>query len=337
MKYLAVLLIIISTICVARPISSIPKLAETWEVNQYIFPMVYDVPASLMPGGMTDLFIAGVPSGELAMTIYLVGDGPDGAEVLASGPYQGEYNFAKSSASWESDRSVISLYFQMPFCARYAGAEYSWIGSELVPVAWLSGDPSLEALESIDSLLAIGRISEATMEMGDMFYPGSYYDSGEMIVRFLRSAHEHGLDEYRMGDPEGAVQLFTEANEALEFLFIAYPWYRAYEDSAAFEESDLAPFVSLDEFAQIANDYGFFLEQSGMYEEAADVLYAVLTLDALRTVAYLNLADALWGLGEDSNAGAYYEIYWDMMEEAGLRDQIPERVGHRVLSAIGPQ
>ncbi|MBN2586238.1 MAG: hypothetical protein JXR55_03005 [Candidatus Fermentibacteraceae bacterium] len=337
MRHVAVLLTIISMISFARPISSIPRLAETWEENQYIFPMVYDVPASLMPGGVTDLFIAGVPNGDLAMTLYLVGDGPDGAEVIASGPFQGEYNFAKSSASWDPDRSVITIYFQMPFCARYSGAEYSWFGSELVPVAWLSGDPSLEALEDIDSLLAIGHLNEATVKLGEMFYPGCYYDSGEMIVRFLRSAHEHGLDEYRTGDPEGAVQLFTEAEEALDFLFIRSPWYGAFEDSTAFSESDLAPFIFLDEFIQIANDYGFFLEQSGMYEEAVEVLYEVLKLDSLRTVAYLNFADALWGLGETSNAGAYYEIYREMMEEAGLRDQIPGRVGQRALSAIGPQ
>jgi tetratricopeptide (TPR) repeat protein len=336
MRYALMVLIMITVVVSGRPISSIPRLAETWEENQYVFPLVEDVPASLLPDGVTDLVIAGLPTGELAMTVYLLGDGPDGTEVLASGPYQGEYNFAKSFAYWIPDNSLLEITFQMPFCARYAGASYQWVGSELVPVEWLSGDPSMDALEAVDSLLAIGKIEEAATELGYMFYPGAYYYPGEMTMKFLRSAHENGLEEYSSGDPEGAVQLFRAAEEAMDFLLIRYPWYRAFEDSSDFMESNLAEFATIGEFTMIANDYGFFLEQAGMYDEAVDVLYGVLTLDPGRMVAYLNLGDALWGLGEYHSAVEQYILYKEMMESLQLDDDIPGRVDQRVLNYLGP-
>lgn len=314
----------------AVPVSEVPELAEIWEGNRYFFPLVMDVPVALLPEGFSELVVAGVPTGDLEMTLYLLGDGPVGTYVLASGPYQGEYNFAKSYAYWEADRSVLSVGFQMPFSARYAGAEYSWQGDELVPVDWYAGDPSLDAVDEIGRLLASGDIAEAAWRLGNIMYPGHYYDEGEMLVRFLTSAHEHALEEYGNEDPAGAVQLFREAEEAMDFIYMRYPWYRAFEDTERFEGSNLAPHITLGKFVQIANDYGFFLEQAGMYEEAVDVLYGVLTLAPDRMVAYLNLGDALWGLGEHGNAVNEYLIYSRTMEEVGLEEQIPERVGRRI-------
>ena len=336
MKYAFTLVLAGSIVCFAHPISDIPELEETWEANQYVFPLVCDVPDSLIPEGITDLAIAALPAGELALTVYLVGDGSDVTDVLASGPYQGECNFAKSFASWDPEKSVIELYFQMPYCARYAGAVYEWTGCDLVPVEWLSGDPSMDALENIDSLLAIGEIENAGIELGNMFYPGSYYYPGEMAMKFLRSTHEHSLAEYRAGNPESAVQLFLEAEDAMRYQLITYPWYRAFEDSSDFYESDIQPYTTIGEFTMIANDYGFFLEQAGMFEKAVDVLYGALTLDPQRMVAYLNLGDALWGLNEYHNAVSEYQVYVEMMEAVNLQEDIPERVNQRVLNYTGP-
>lgn len=337
MKTVLLLLLALTFICLARPISSLPQLAEIWEENQYIFPFVEDVPSALLPEGAAELIVAGVPTGELAMEIYLIADSENGYDVVASGPYQGEYNFAKSFAYWVPDESLLEVTFQMPFSARYAGASYQWVGSDLIPVEWLSGDPSMDALMNIDSLLAAGAVAEAADELAMMFYPGHYYSQGEMMMRFLRSAHEHGLEEFRAGDPEGAVELFEEAGEAMEWLAVRYPWYRAYEDSSDFSEADISNYSTIGEFTMIANDYGFFLEQSGDYEKAVDVLYGVLTLDPGRMVAYLNLADALWGLGEYHNAVDYYLTYQEMMEAVNLHDDIPARITQRVLNYLGPQ
>ncbi|MFO8184100.1 MAG: bacterial transcriptional activator domain-containing protein [Candidatus Aegiribacteria sp.] len=328
MKYCPWILAALSVCCFARPVSDIPELAEVWKENHFVFPVVDGYPASLLSGDTSELIVAGVPDGHLSLTLFLIGDGPEGPDVLASGPYQGEYNFSKSSVSWEED-SLLTIYFQMPFSARYAGARYSWRDDELVPVEWLMGDPSLEALESIDSLLAMGLIGEAAEELEVMFYPGNYYRAGEMAMKFLRSARGHALEEYRSGDPERAVEYFSEAEEVVNNLVTGYPWYSAFDDSAAFHASVLEPYATIGEFTAIANDYGFFLEQTGRCEEAVEVLGAVLALDPARTVAYLNLADALWELGDRVNAVNSYLTYAERMERVRLEEQIPERVGRR--------
>lgn len=332
MRYLPLMLAVVTSVCAARSLSSIPELEEIWEQNQYVFPLVEDVPASLLPEGLTDLIFAAVPTGEMTMTVYLLGDGPEGTEVLASGHYRGEYNFAKSFAYWLPEESILELIFQIPYCARYAGVQYAWEGDNLVPVEWLSGDPSLEALANVDSLLASGFIGEAADELAPVLYPGYYYEPGRMAADFLRSAHEYAMEEYEEGNTEAAVNSFEEADEAMDLLLMPYPWYGGFQDSSDYEESSISDHMRIGEFIRIANNYGFFLEQYGNCEKAVDVLYGVLKLDPERMVAYLNIADALWGLGESGNAAEFYRTYVDMMMQVNLGSQIPPRVNSRVTA-----
>jgi tetratricopeptide (TPR) repeat protein len=74
------------------------------------------------------------------------------------------------------------------------------------------------------------------------------------------------------------------------------------------------------------NDLGYFLEQSGEYSKAIEVLDAVVKAFPDRTVAYLNLADAYAGLGDSVKAKANYSKYADMMKTAGKQSKIPKRV-----------
>lgn len=332
MRYLPLMLALVTTVCTADSLSSIPELEDIWEQNQYIFPLVENVPASLLPEGVTDLIFAAVPTGELTMDVYLLGDGYLGIEVLASGPYRGEYNFAKSFASWQPEDSILELIFQMPYSARYAGVQYAWEGDDLVPVEWLAGDPSRETLVNVDTLLASGCIGEAADELATIFYPGYYYDPGRMAAQFLRSAHEYAMEEYEEGNTEAAVNSFEEADEAMDLLLMPYPWYGGFQDSSDYAESSISDHMRIGEFTRIANDYGFFLEQYGNFEKAVDVLYGVLKLDPERMVAYLNIADALWGLGESGNAAEFYRTYADMMMQVNLGSQIPPRVNSRVTA-----
>lgn len=332
MRYLPLMLAVITGVCTCRPLQSIPELEEIFEQNRHVFPLVENVPDLLLPEGMTDLIFAAVPIGEMRMTVYLLGDGPEGMEVLASGPYRGEYNFAKSFASWLPEESILELVFQMPYSARYAGVQYAWEGEDLVPVQWLTGDPSLETLSDVDSLLASGCIDEAAAELATIFYPGYYYEPGQMAAGFLRTAHEYAMEEYEAGNIEAAVNYYEETGEAMDLLLMPYPWYGGFQDSSDYAESGISDYMTIGAFTCIANDYGFFLEQYGNYEKAVDVLYGVLTLDPKRMVAYLNIADALWGLGERGNAAEFYRNYADMMMRVNLGHQIPHRVNRRVLA-----
>jgi hypothetical protein len=78
----------------------------------------------------------------------------------------------------------------------------------------------------------------------------------------------------------------------------------------------------------IFNDLGFFLEESGRYQESIDVLSAVIAKFPDRMPAYLNIADAYAGLKNNDKAKENYKKYVELMTKAGKQSKIPERAMH---------
>ncbi|MEN8208941.1 MAG: hypothetical protein ABFR50_06795 [Candidatus Fermentibacteria bacterium] len=78
------------------------------------------------------------------------------------------------------------------------GAGYRWNIEEgtLAFLRFYSGDPSLEAMERVESLLAEGDIAEAMRELNEMFYPHNYYSSDEMTARLLVSINRTALEQH---------------------------------------------------------------------------------------------------------------------------------------------
>ncbi|WP_265534752.1 tetratricopeptide repeat protein [Pseudomonas saponiphila] len=79
-----------------------------------------------------------------------------------------------------------------------------------------------------------------------------------------------------------------------------------------------------------SNNLGFLLEQSGYYSEAVEILEYIVLKNPTRMVAYLNLADSYWGMGNKKQAAANYEKYRVLMMERGLIEGIPNRVRERI-------
>jgi hypothetical protein len=78
------------------------------------------------------------------------------------------------------------------------------------------------------------------------------------------------------------------------------------------------------------NDLGFFLEQGKKYREAVELLEKVVNADPNRTVAYINLGDAYFGLKDSAKAKKAYLKYIDLMKKDGKSAKIPKRVFERV-------
>lgn len=78
--------------------------------------------------------------------------------------------------------------------------------------------------------------------------------------------------------------------------------------------------------AAALNDYAFILatKTKGNGAKAASLLRSVLTLDPKRAVAYLNLADVLWGQGKKAEAREQYRRYHEL--SGGQAKDIPPRV-----------
>jgi tetratricopeptide (TPR) repeat protein len=307
---------------------------EAWNSpDGYIFAGFHNYPPDSMPEGVNEIFIACVAKEEDSLNLYLVGiDNGVNCVLLAEGGYRGEYNFAKSDALYREDTGEFSLLFQMPFSARYAGAEYVWNRYEekLVLMRTVAGDPSLDALERIDILLEQGDIAGASDVLYGMFYPGNYYEREEMFCHFLRSTYNAALTEFRDGNCIRAVQLFGVAEPAFVITAHTSLWYEILQEGPRLWETGFAELMDYDEFITITNDYGFFLEQCDSLEKAKIVLCIVADMVPDRMVVHLNLADVYWKQGKFSEACEEYKIYHEMMNSSGLGERIPPRVFERM-------
>jgi len=80
------------------------------------------------------------------------------------------------------------------------------------------------------------------------------------------------------------------------------------------------------------NNIAYYLQKAGANEEAIYLLKKILEKYPNRTVAYYNLADAYWALGEKKKAIASYTTYMAQMSNAGKEKRIPQVVRDRVSS-----
>lgn len=311
------------------------ELLEHWNTAfQSNLPYVNHFDSGKLPDGINELRITGIEVDNDSLDIYLLGIAPDTdiPFLLATGGYSGDYNFAKSYARFYEEEDEIHLSFQMPGSARWCTGCYRWNIEEksLEFLRYYTRDPSLEAMERVDSLLTEGNIEEAIDELNGMFYPGNYYSSDEMISRLLRSINRTALEEQDGGNYQGAVDLYLDL---ADFLQTQAEWYMAFDDSLDYVESNYSNYMDLNEYVMIMNNYAFYLEQINDLSKSLVVLRKVLDLDPSRMVAHLNVADVLWGLGETADAQEHYNIYKKMMIDRELTDQIPLRVDERVTPA----
>jgi tetratricopeptide (TPR) repeat protein len=78
------------------------------------------------------------------------------------------------------------------------------------------------------------------------------------------------------------------------------------------------------------NDFGYFLEQAGLYEQAVELLVKVTTSFPSRAVAYINLGDAYFGMNEIEKSKKAYTTYVNLMNKAGKGSRIPAYVLERL-------
>lgn len=95
-----------------------------------------------------------------------------------------------------------------------------------------------------------------------------------------------------------------------------------------FDAAEIASLITADNVA-LLNDLGYYLEQAHNSTAAAIVLAAVRQQAPQRTVAILNLADALWALQAHTQARRLYQAYDQRMRANGLVRQVPARVAAR--------
>jgi tetratricopeptide (TPR) repeat protein len=78
------------------------------------------------------------------------------------------------------------------------------------------------------------------------------------------------------------------------------------------------------------NDIAYYLQKAGANKEAIFLLEKIIKKFPNRTVAYYNLGDAYWELGEKDKAIKAYTTYIEQMCDKGLQKKIPKEVLKRV-------
>ncbi len=78
------------------------------------------------------------------------------------------------------------------------------------------------------------------------------------------------------------------------------------------------------------NNIAYYLEQSKLYKEAIFLLEKIIKKFPNRTVAYINLGDAYWGLDKKNKAKEAYKIYVKQMKSLKRKNRIPKKVIDRL-------
>jgi len=80
------------------------------------------------------------------------------------------------------------------------------------------------------------------------------------------------------------------------------------------------------------NNIAYYLQKAGSNKEAVYLLEKIIAKYPNRTVAYYNLGDAYWALGDKKKARKAYTTYTEQMCDAGKQKRIPKVVIDRVSS-----
>ena len=80
------------------------------------------------------------------------------------------------------------------------------------------------------------------------------------------------------------------------------------------------------------NNIAYYLQEAGANEEAVFLLKKIIAKFPNRTVAYYNLGDAYWALGNKEKARKAYTTYIEQMCDKGLQKKIPKVVMKRIES-----
>ena len=164
---------------------------------------------------------------------------------------------------------------------------------------------AIELTLKIFSTLRIPSIEE-TIELDSkekVIYRTLIYSDGKYVEKEKRSFNELSISEVEEGAKNG--------KNYPEFL-LANLLYKNYSQGAK-------------TLTQL-NDIAYYLQKNGHNKEAVLLLESLLDTYPKRTVAYYNLGDAYWDLGQKNKAKKMYEIYVKQMESRGKGKRVPEVV-----------
>lgn len=201
------------------------------------------------------------------------------------------------------------------------------VSSQIVDAYAQQMDEQLEAvLNGDDDAIEYGAVETAP----------SCYINNNFIADALAKGERKALKLYGLGDSAAAAarlaavfDLTTRAiNSKRSQLNPLLSREESWLEALKFQGQPRADYITA------LNDYGFFLQQCGCLKESVPVLKLVVELSPERSVAHLNLADSLWGMGKQTDARSAYQNYLKALGLSGQIKSAPRRVSDRLCPPL---
>jgi hypothetical protein len=266
--------------------------------------------SALAKNGAEDLVVRGADlDGSMARKIFLDGVKDDKVIWSKKFPIKADFNMAKFFV--EAKGNTITLDQEFPGLAAHQTERFRWNGTTLTLIDDKQEDPSTDAIDLCNKIATTG--TRAQLERAEkqddltIMYPGNYIQ-GPVVASLIEKVHGVALKNYRNGELEKAIDRLSLGLDCAEEMGHnvsgggdGTKWFGVFgDDQLALKPKQYIPAI---------NDYAFFLQEAGKNSEAIPLLRRVLEKDSGRTVAYLNLADALWATGDKAGAKKMYVEY----------------------------
>ena len=239
-------------------------------------------------------------------------------------------NTAKLNVTYQGNR--LNVWSQAPFRAFSSSALLEWNGKALRVLSHEYDDPTQrfydtkrELIKKKDMKGLLAQEAEGWVE-----YPGFYQDYYELAGPALLLSYDKALALYKK-DVKTAIQYLDYGLRQYEDTYlIDYAGGKLTKVEIVGEPDAFnPPTVGFDKYVAILNDYAYFLTLAGRNKEAKPILANIIKLAPGRVVAYLNLADAEWSLGQKSAAKTHYKQYWKLLGSKAAK-VAPARVQERM-------
>jgi TonB family protein len=203
------------------------------------------------------------------------------------------------------------------------------------PVATSPDEKRLAA--AIDAAIAGNAEKSQAVFSGTSFAELNADQKNRFLTSGLKRAYKEALSAYRRKQPDDAVQKLRLFFSLLSFVELDKVVDPDKEPNAFLETWDEAlkkADIQKKDYIAPLNDYGFYLQETGHDEPAVRVFRKVVALEPSREVAYLNLADSLWKLGDKDEAAPLYEKYKALMKSENLSSKVPTRVDSTLKAVL---
>ncbi len=299
---------------------------------------IYEVDLGNYPKGYTRQFISFIFNYEW-VELVLVAANEDASKIVlldrAASSDGGDMFLNTAKLDFSTEGNSIYVWTQAPYRAFESWVELEWAGDRFYVVSHEYDDPTANYYEEMAALLKAKDIEGliALAALDSPMYPGAYDATYALAAPTLKLAHQKALEAHKAKSTKTAVKYLEYGLEQYAAAFGAWGYEEGLLTKEEIVGSADSPYVksrlTLSAYAGILNDYGYFLSVTGQNKKAKLVLANVVRLVPSRTVAYLNLADAEWALGQRSAAKSHYKTYWKQLGSKAS-SVAPKRVRERI-------